>query len=640
MGLGSGANVAAIYDQNGRRPLFVMPAQTQVEWSRSIDAISEAHVTAVPPGVGSTGHNECCDLLGRIYPWLHTLVVFRDGVRVWEGPVTKVTASGTAVAVDALDVVGWLRRRPVAARLVESPASILDEAETLLASAFEEHDPNVMSYVQVIPHGETAYITRDVAAASTYAADDLDDLVGSGLRYTAVGRSIILWNHGWLLGTLEPLYPSRDLVDNVTFARDGMAMATREVARNDSGEIGFWPPNPADAVDLNYGLVSQIVEANTVTGSTALAVVAENTWTQAYPLPTVMQMPDGATLNCEASYDIQQLVPGVMMPVFEDGLCWSVRQQMMLSAVKVTQDQGGEAVAVTLVPLSGAQAAEGNSTGQGITLSVADSSGRIWTQQSDDGSTAVFTAEVPAIGPPGAAKTGAGSGTITWHGSASGHVPGGGSGLAVTLRDSGHDTTLNAATFTTPNAVTVTAGRLYVLHIHLTVASGTSPNPTVTGPGTLVEVARIDNSATRGITSLVYRCTAGGTGTWTWSNAVPANWNSTIWALEEWTGHDDAAPVPQSDGLASTSVGTPPSYTATLPGNVTAGSAITAAFQSKYAENGTVVGDGTELYDQTETAPVGSLTVVTDLAPVDNAVTVSWITAGNVRANIIEIAQG
>ena len=60
-----------------------------MDWSRVLDDTSAAAITV--NGVSDTGPmHECCELLGSITPWEHEIGVYRNGLRVWSGPVTLV----------------------------------------------------------------------------------------------------------------------------------------------------------------------------------------------------------------------------------------------------------------------------------------------------------------------------------------------------------------------------------------------------------------------------------------------------------------------------------------------------------------------------------------------------------------------
>lgn len=71
-----------------------------------------------------------------------------------------------------------------------------------------------------------------------------------------------------------------------------------------------------------------------------------------WPTPVGITVQDGAQLSTTAPLTVRELVPGERVDVATVGYCQSITQAMRLSRVSGTWGQGGEAIGISLVPLS------------------------------------------------------------------------------------------------------------------------------------------------------------------------------------------------------------------------------------------------------------------------------------------------
>lgn len=344
--LGTGVNEAVIYQRGGTRRLFTVPAVAKLEWGRSLDAVSRSTIDTAPGRSDSRTWADCCNDLTQVQPWAHEIVMYRSGERVWEGPVRKVTQGRSGVQITASDVLGWSERR-VQAAAIAATVGLTTQATAAFTAMFTGVVPNVLPYVQLggTPSEST---TLDVKAGGYWSAL-LSTLVSAGLSYTTVGRRILYWDDPtYTPGLTAILNPQRHLVGDVETAREGDELAVDAYALNDEDEIGV-----SSQADTYYGPVQRSFSAAGIVGTAALNEAAARWQKVRYPMPESVTIPDGATLHCDAPFPIAALVPGVLTPVKVTDLCWSVEQTMMLTAMKVTQDSGGEKVGVTYAPITG-----------------------------------------------------------------------------------------------------------------------------------------------------------------------------------------------------------------------------------------------------------------------------------------------
>lgn len=104
MPLGCSRHTAAVYDRGGLTRVGTLDLMTSVSYNRVRDDMAAAtlHITAQTP--------ECHALLEAIEPNRHEIVLFRDGERVWEGPISWIEYSTDEVTIEAKDITYYLYR--------------------------------------------------------------------------------------------------------------------------------------------------------------------------------------------------------------------------------------------------------------------------------------------------------------------------------------------------------------------------------------------------------------------------------------------------------------------------------------------------------------------------------------------------
>lgn len=339
--LGTGENVAVIYERGGTRRLFDVPAVASLEWARNLDAISRSTITT-SPARGERAWADCCAELSQVQPWAHEVVMYRDDERVWEGPVRRVLQNRAGVQIIASDVVGWSERKVQAANILAT-VGLTPQMTTLLTAVLA----SVANVTKTVGGTPSYTVPLDVKAGGYWSAL-LSTLTGAGLSFTTVGRRVLYWDDpAYSPGATAILNPERHLIGDVETAREGDDLADKVYATNDQGELGS-----ASTPDTYYGGVERSFAAAGVVGAAALNAVAARLQAARYPMPESLTIPDGSTLNCDAPFPIGVLVPGVLTPVKVTDLCWPVEQTMMLTDVRVTQDGNGEKVGVSYAPIA------------------------------------------------------------------------------------------------------------------------------------------------------------------------------------------------------------------------------------------------------------------------------------------------
>jgi len=362
--LGCGENRVFVYDRGGRIIRGEITPIVSLTWNRKRDDISNCIVDT--NGFGQ----DCGDLLRTIHCWTHELVVFRDGIRVWEGPITRITDTPDGVELEAKDVMGYVYRRIMRQGYNDTyrkvngvelgDTTVVERATRIIMNALAPDDPNILPYLTSYNFPDDAPQSRIVPDFSRTAWEEVDDLAATaGLDYVTVGRRIILNDTHRPLGRLPEM---RD--DNFSsppvVSEYGMLLATAFGVTNNNGVYGL-----ATRPITGYGLIEQLASAygeseggaETVLTPAARAELEKTLTSQAerniagrYPTPLVVRVPDNSTLHPETPLGMQQLVPGVWIPLRARGTVREVSQWQKLDLVTVTQTNSGEQVMVTMSP--------------------------------------------------------------------------------------------------------------------------------------------------------------------------------------------------------------------------------------------------------------------------------------------------
>jgi hypothetical protein len=332
---GCGVHSAFIVDRDGA---VVSNADVliSVEWNRVLDDVSTAHVVINPDG-------DCCAQLGRVRTWRHKLVIARDGVVVWEGPIIQAEWSYGKVELWASDILVWLDRRVPHSNVTFTGADLTDIGAWLIEDGFAPDDP-----------GHTVEILgpANVEGGREYVVDDgqtgdhLRDLADTGLDYTAIGSTIVLMPETWSASV--GLLTDVDLPEGLIVAEDGSQLATRFVVHGDqnSGVKGV-----SGGTDAYYGLLERSVDESSVKTDASARAAARSRRAANYPVPVFLAS-DEVTLSPEAAVDVAKLVPGWCVDVASQATCRPLTQRLKIAGVKVEEDGDGESVQVTLAPLS------------------------------------------------------------------------------------------------------------------------------------------------------------------------------------------------------------------------------------------------------------------------------------------------
>ncbi|GGZ23204.1 hypothetical protein GCM10010387_15390 [Streptomyces inusitatus] len=320
---GCGSHTARIIDRDGGT-VSQADILVEVEWSRLLDDTSTARILVQPEG-------DCCEQLGRVRAWRHTLAIYREGMLVWTGPIVRVEWGLGRVEVFASDISVWLDRRVPHDSMTFTDVDLTRIAEWLITDAFAPDDPGhtvtVVGLARV--HGSRSYI-KEVGQSG----DHLRDLAETGIDYTVVGANILLLpeDHQASVGRLS----DADFPEGLVVAEDGASLATRWiVAGDDEGDV----LGTAGGSHAYYGLLEQYLEQTAITDDASAEQAARAKLRASLPVPVFVDSQE-VTISPQAAVDVATLVPGWCLDITSALTCRTVTQRLKITGVRVEEDGG------------------------------------------------------------------------------------------------------------------------------------------------------------------------------------------------------------------------------------------------------------------------------------------------------------
>jgi len=365
--LGCGTHRVLVYRRGGTRYVGELKNLSYVDWHRTRDDISTSKV------VVSDWDVDCGSLLAQLQTWAYEIVIIRDNgyskERVWEGPITLLAYERDSVTIQAKDVMAYAYRRIIKQKMTDTANgdTVTSRAARVLQNVFAPDDPNILPYLRVLSRSDDAMQYRSTPAYSRTAFEEVDDMASNaGLDYVAIGRSILLWGTRNRIGTL-PEFRDSDLGNSPIVSEYGMSLANVYAVSDGNGIYGEATRLGVSGNDETYGLVEMLSsswasdsapDSGTYTQAGLEKVrrsfedFAERSIADRYPPPVVVRVPDNTTLNPDTVISIQQLVPGVAIPLRSTGTLRAVVATQKLDAVKVVEQRGKESISITMSPFS------------------------------------------------------------------------------------------------------------------------------------------------------------------------------------------------------------------------------------------------------------------------------------------------
>lgn len=353
---------AFLYDRGAERRIGELAPLTNVRWTRARDDTSIGNIFVRTPD------RDCASVVAEIEPGRHELVLFRDDVRVWEGPIVRSAETGVSIEVDAKDVTHYMNRTIMRSGYNNAYPRIgyaTERIRKILATELarkEALDPpiNVLPHLRITTHSKTAKTSRKTFPYEKYVFEDLDSLAAKGgIDYTVVGRALYVNDVQDIIGQ-GPKLTSADFDGDITVSAYGMETATYSAVTDG---LGKWAAH--GGTDPYYGeieLLHTIYDEETTTAQreadnvtkAEMAAQARRNMSGRYPTPIIIRVPENSTLRTERANEIMDyLIPGVRFPIASDKTYRKVTQVQKLDRVTVEENEAGERIGVTFSPAPG-----------------------------------------------------------------------------------------------------------------------------------------------------------------------------------------------------------------------------------------------------------------------------------------------
>jgi hypothetical protein len=368
-----------VMDRGGGVALFDIVPYLTLKYTRVRDDISTCNITV------STDDVDCCSNLAKLEAGRHEILILRNGVRVWEGPVTRIGYSSSMVEIEARDCWHYVYRTILQAEYNNTyprtdyavqRAQIILENE--LGRGWETVDPpiNVVPFLDVRVEVDSATTSRLTLPYEKTAWEEIDDMAArSGIDYTCVGRSLILFDTDYVLGRTVPMSDA-DFDGEIIVTQYGMNLCTYSAVTDGQGgwsasKIDEDYYGPWEMLETSYTLQDAIQCSESTSKSDALDEMREQTvrnLSNRYPSPVVVRVPDNSRLNPDTGLNIDDLVPGVRIPLAATQTCRKVTQEQKLDKVTFTLEGNDEVITVVMSPAPGTitvdEAGSGDSGGE------------------------------------------------------------------------------------------------------------------------------------------------------------------------------------------------------------------------------------------------------------------------------------
>lgn len=362
MALSCERHTAYLYDRGGERQIGQLDPLERVKWGRIRDDVSTGTVWISSPG------EECAQALAMAEAGRVELVVFRGGLRVWEGPVSRITYHGENVEIEARDVMYYVTRTIMRAEYDNrhpNVSTVLDRVKRIMNAELarkEALDPpvNILQHIEY-HYATSAGVTDSRTAARTLKYETtvfnhIDNYAArGGLDYTVIGRRILFFDVHERIGQTAMVTES-DFLGSPAITQYGAELTTYVAMTDGKGHFGA-----AGGADPYYGEWEVLHQAYDETAPQAnpndVPTVAEMTsqaqraWKQGHIPPLVVRIPDNTRLNPDGVLQISDLVPGVWIPLSASLPGRTVSQMQKLDSMTVEETaEGGEHIKVVLSP--------------------------------------------------------------------------------------------------------------------------------------------------------------------------------------------------------------------------------------------------------------------------------------------------
>jgi hypothetical protein len=316
-----------------------------ISWGRRNDEISKAKI------VHTLNDPDCCSLLGDIEPLADNLEILLDNNIVWSGPITAVEYGRSTVVVEAEDMLSWARRR-----VLQQPY----EKKQDEAIHFKELWDNAMQYSPIPVEIITS--ATGVIASRRYPNTQkrivwfiLKELMDAAVDVTVIGNQMYV---GTLAFGERLTLGSDDFSGDIVLRKAGELFANQVIVEGARSVVGQYPPGIVSGSEI-YPLVQDLVFDESINSNATAAATARSRYDfTSGVVPRVVRAGDALTLR-QGAIDVKELIPGRIVSLEFENLCYAQTQDFRLGSVDVDVAAGVQTIGISLQPIGTLAQVEG-----------------------------------------------------------------------------------------------------------------------------------------------------------------------------------------------------------------------------------------------------------------------------------------
>jgi len=328
--LGNGEYAVTLSEWGGR--IIWQSTDTRLRslsWGREARNTSQAEMSAVMDA----------EVANRLEPWVHLLTIYRDGILVWHGPVTTISWTGGQATIEAADGSVMFSRRRIASNREWRQHDATQVMRTMVEDAVGFMDP--AGLVEAIDTVESRlWVTSSYVAAESTLDAAVNDLEKQGLMWTVSAGRLLIGPVGAQRTTQQ--FTDRHFDGKVTIVKDGTEMVTDALVTG-KGVWGVYTAGPTP-----YGMLQSIEKADGAVREQDCIDQARRIVLDSQAAPRRIVISGNSRLLPSAPVTIEELIPGVHIPIASAQTGVLVGSTMQLKKLDVDVDKGGEKVKITL----------------------------------------------------------------------------------------------------------------------------------------------------------------------------------------------------------------------------------------------------------------------------------------------------
>lgn len=355
----------------GLSEIVTMLPFTTVEWNRILDDTSTATLTI--DGVANPrALARCCAALSELEPEEHELAIYRNGWRVWSGPMTDLSFPAEQCVIQASDLSWWLSARTIHQNINSVQVDLVNILLAYVQDAMSvDNSAGLVAQVLALAGqlGDRLVQSNDHQLAS----DVIGELSRTGVDWTTLDRRM-------LLGPLQPqpapfpgATPYPTLIDANFRVQPTILVSGSQAGNcfyvngppNGAGDLIFGeygPEFPAQddhvaqpaapdyaEIEEQFGRIERVVTESRILDQPGIDFNAQTRY-DLLKRPLVY-ISDGSLLP-SSPIPMEKLLPGSLVNVHLSNVCRVIAEPYRIKAVKVQgNSDGSETVDVQWQPL-------------------------------------------------------------------------------------------------------------------------------------------------------------------------------------------------------------------------------------------------------------------------------------------------